>query len=309
MPTRPFPLRSLQGRSLVLLAAFVLAALCAIAASSQAAPSVDASLCVKKSGPRKGTVRVLSATARCKSSEYGVVLVAGTGAPGPEGPVGSTGKPGAQGEQGPRGEQGPVGLQGQIGLHGPIGEEGPRGEEGPIGEQGPVGEEGPVGEQGSVGEQGPIGELGPTGDKGPEGDKGPTGDAGEGEIRGGGGSSIVEDKMPTRYFGPSIDISSESETAIQEVLTSGGTVSDLRVYLTGTPGPSNKYTFTVRKDPAGGASPESTSLACTVNSNGQSSCEDSGSVKFEAGDAISILATESNSPTTRSMYFRLDFQP
>jgi len=117
--------------------------------------------------------------------------------------------------------------------------------------------------------------------------------------------------MGNRFFGPSIDIFSESETAIQEVLTSAGTVSNLRVYLTGAPGPSNKYTFTVRRDPAGSAVPESTGISCSMQGNGggSSSCESNTSQKFEAGDAISILATESGSPTTRSMFFRLDYQP
>jgi hypothetical protein len=119
----------------------------------------------------------------------------------------------------------------------------------------------------------------------------------------------VNEKMGSRYFGPSIDMFSGTETAIQEVLPTGGTVSNLRVFLNGVAGPSNKYTFTVRRDPAGAAGPSSTGISCIVTGNGSPNCEDPSSQKFEAGDAISILATANGSPTSRTMFFRLDFQP
>jgi hypothetical protein len=119
----------------------------------------------------------------------------------------------------------------------------------------------------------------------------------------------VNEKMGSRFFGPSIDTFTSSETAIQEVLPSGGTVSNLRVFLTGAPGPGNKYTFTVRRDPAGTTGPSNTGISCTATGNGSSTCEDVSSQKFEAGDAISILATATGSPTARNMFFRLDFQP
>jgi hypothetical protein len=206
-----------------------------------------------------------------------------------------------------------MGLQGPIGLQGLEGEEGlqgPEGDKGPTGDKGPEGNEGPEGKQGPEGPEGKQGPEGPEGKQGPEGPQGPSGDAGEGEIRGGGGDSIVADGMGNRFFGPSIDLFSESETAIQEVLTGGGTVSNLRVYLTGAPGPGNKYTVTVRRDPVTSA-PVSTEISCTMTGNGvgSASCESNASQEFEAGDAISILATETGSPSAHSVFFRLDYQP
>jgi len=335
------------------------------AVGAQAAPTLSAvNLCVKKTNPGRGTIRLVSAKALCRKSERGVLLVASPGqdgvilqaepgaagkpgekgavgdqgpvgekgptgdkgpqgATGDKGPVGDKGPQGATGDKGPEGDKGPTGdkgpqglegLQGPIGLQGLTGDKGPQGPEGdkgPTGDKGPQGHEGDKGPTGDKGPQGPEGDKGPTGDKGPEGAPGPVGPSVSREIRGGGGSSLVEDGMGSRFFGPSIDIFTGTETAIQEVLPAGGTVSDLRVYLTGVPGPGNKYTFTVRRDPAGNTAPTSTEISCSMSGNGvgSASCESSASQKFEAGDAISILATESGSPTSRTIFFRLDFQP
>ena len=115
--------------------------------------------------------------------------------------------------------------------------------------------------------------------------------------------------MGNRFFGPSIDLSIGSEPAIQEVLPSGGKVSNLRVYLTSSPGSPDSYTFTVRRDPAGAAAPVSTGITCTVSGN-NTSCEDTNNTQtFSAGDAISVLATENSSPNSSAMFFRLDYQP
>jgi hypothetical protein len=115
--------------------------------------------------------------------------------------------------------------------------------------------------------------------------------------------------MGSRFFGPAIDLGASSETTIQEVLLSGGKVSNLRIFLTSSPGGSDSYVFTVRRDPAGAGAPVNTSITCTIT-GGATSCEDKvNSQTFSAGDAISVLATESTSPNTSSMFFRLDFQP
>ena len=94
--------------------------------------------------------------------------------------------------------------------------------------------------------------------------QGPTGSAAARELRGGGGSASVSNDMGTLFYGPSIDTEFSSETAIQEVLLSAGTVSNLRVYLTGAPGTGDSYVFTVRRDPAGAAGPSNTGITCTV---------------------------------------------
>jgi hypothetical protein len=116
--------------------------------------------------------------------------------------------------------------------------------------------------------------------------------------------------MGSRFVGPSIDYDLSSEAAIQEVLPSGGKVSNLRIFLSGSPGNFDSYTFTVRRDPAGPASAVDTGITCTVKGSA-TSCEDkTDSQAFAAGDAISIAATENSSPSSVSgMFFRLDYQP
>jgi hypothetical protein len=115
--------------------------------------------------------------------------------------------------------------------------------------------------------------------------------------------------MNNRFFGPSTDLGLGTETAVQEVLFTGGKVSNLRIFLSAKPNSSDSYTFTVRRDPAGAAPPVSTAMTCTIIGAG-TSCEDNvNSQVFSAGDAISILATEPNGPDAASMLFRLDYQP
>lgn len=114
--------------------------------------------------------------------------------------------------------------------------------------------------------------------------------------------------MGNRFFGPSIDMGVSSETAIQEVLPTGGKISNLRIVLSNDPSKGNSYVFTVRRDPAGAAAPVNTGITCTI-SNENTSCEDKvNSQTFAAGDAISVLATESSSPDSAGMFFRLDYQ-
>jgi hypothetical protein len=116
--------------------------------------------------------------------------------------------------------------------------------------------------------------------------------------------------MGTVFFGPSIDTESGSETAIQEVLLSAGTVSNLRAYLIGgTPGSGDSYTFAVRRDPAGAPAPSNTGITCTI-SDVASTCTDTTHTQaFSAGDAISLVATEGGKPQSLSVMFRLDVKP
>jgi hypothetical protein len=117
--------------------------------------------------------------------------------------------------------------------------------------------------------------------------------------------------MGTRYFGPSIDTESSSEGAIQEVLLSAGTASNLRVYLLGgtAGGGSDSYTFTVRRDPAGPTGPSNTGITCTITASSSECSDTTHSQAFAAGDAISLAATENSSPSSRTVMFRLDVKP
>ncbi len=88
------------------------------------------------------------------------IVLAGNGAPGPQGEPGPQGSPGPTG---PQGDQGPVGTVGPIGPQGPAGPPGPTG---PTGSTGPAGPQGPIGDTGAVGPAGPQGATGLWGRKG-----------------------------------------------------------------------------------------------------------------------------------------------
>jgi hypothetical protein len=120
----------------------------------------------------------------------------------------------------------------------------------------------------------------------------------------------VENNMNSRFLGPVIDASTSSETSIQEVLFTAGKISNFRVALVGgSPGTGDSYAFTVRRDPAGAEPAVSTGITCKI-ADSNTTCEDTKNLQaFAAGDAISVLATENNNPTTRPVFFRLDYQP
>ena len=81
------------------------------ASSSAAATTIDA--CVKKSGKKKGQLRVVSASATCKPSERKITWAAG-GPPGETGPQGPQGIQGDKGEKGDKGDQGVPGTSGSA---------------------------------------------------------------------------------------------------------------------------------------------------------------------------------------------------
>ena len=114
--------------------------------------------------------------------------------------------------------------------------------------------------------------------------------------------------MGNRFFGSSIDMFRHRD-GDQEVLPSGGQNQQPPDRADTPPGSGDSYTFTVRRDPAGATRPVSTGITCTV-SDSATTCEDKvNSQTFAAGDAISVLATESSGPAGASMFFRLDLQP
>ena len=91
-----------------------------------------------------GSLRVVAATAACKSTETSLDW----NITGPQGPIGLTG---------PRGLTGLTGPQGPAGSTGPQGPIGPAGSQGAIGPTGPQGQTGPQGETGATGAQGAAG--------------------------------------------------------------------------------------------------------------------------------------------------------
>jgi hypothetical protein len=75
-----------------------------------AAATIDA--CVKKSGKKKGQLRIVSPSTTCKNSETKLTWASGAGPAGPAGPGGPAGPAGPKGDQGAQGIQGAPGPAG-----------------------------------------------------------------------------------------------------------------------------------------------------------------------------------------------------
>src|ERR1700709_1386587 len=161
MTARSISPLSLRGAALCLVAC-LLAGL-SLASTAQAASSNALNLCIERAGTHKGTVRLISAKAHCKSSERSATFLTASGSQGvlgAEAGSGATGARGAAGAPGAQGEKGPRGDQGLQGAQGPVGEKGPTGDKGPTGNKGAQGE---PGNKGATGDKGPQGEPGDKG--------------------------------------------------------------------------------------------------------------------------------------------------
>ena len=201
----------------------------------------------------------------------------------PTGPGGETGPAGPQGPAGPEGPQGPMGLTGPSGPTGPQGAQGIQGETGP---EGPAGLQGP---QGPNGAQGPIGPQGPSA-----------------TIIGGGTGSTNLAAGADRFVAAFFSHVNANENAVSQVMTIPGELSYLYIALNSSPGGTNSYTFTVRKNGL------DTVLSCIIIGSA-TSCMDidpAHSVTFDAGDLISIKAAPSSpAPAARTMRWTAKFAP
>ncbi len=137
MAASKFALPKVRRLSLALVACFAIAGTAAVSTPTQAAGAKPITLCIKRSGPAKGTIRFVS-SATCRRSEERVQLVGGSdqgvlgieegsGEAGPQGPAGRKGDKGEKGDTGPQGIQGPKGETGATGPQGIQGETGPAG--------------------------------------------------------------------------------------------------------------------------------------------------------------------------------------
>ncbi len=230
-----------------------------------------------------------------------------TGPAGPTGPTGTTGPTGATGPAGPTGPTGatgPTGITGIAGPTGPTGATGPTGITGVAGPTGPVGPTGPTGTAGAAGPTGPTGATGQTGTTGPTGPTGPTGT--NVQIVGGGtGTTNLSTGADT--FVPMFDSESgANESAVQQVLPTGGTLSGLRVRLDGIVGPvgsGETYTITMRVNGA------DTALACVLL-EATTTCADLADTVTVAADdlvAIRVVPSAPSRPSARSLRWTAQF--
>jgi len=98
----------------------------------------------------------------------------------------------------------------------------------------------------------------------------------------------------TRYLGLFSTTVSSSESTVQMVVPTAGTLSNLSVKLGTAPQNSfgtQKYTFTVRKN-----GNSSGSVSCEI-SESETSCSSTTTQTFAAGDLISLQSSPSNTPS------------
>lgn len=87
-----------------------------------------------------------------------------------------------------------------------------------------------------------------------------------------------------------------SSTSVQMPIPLGGVVSNLQVRLSGNPGNGRQYAFTVVKNGV------ATGLTCTVAGSSATSCTDTDTTVWTAGDVISLqsLPSSPSLPTSRT---------
>jgi hypothetical protein len=96
--------------------------------------------------------------------------------------------------------------------------------------------------------------------------------------------------MPAGAFGVQT-----SSSTVQMPIPLGGVVNNLQVRLSGNPGNGRQYTFTVLRN--GVAS----GLTCTVSGSSATSCSDTDSTVWAAGDTIALQSVPTSTPTSRTV--------
>jgi hypothetical protein len=158
-----------------------------------------------------------------------------------------------------------------------------------VGPTGPTGPTGADGEDGGVGPTGADGVPGPTGSQGPDG---PTGPAGLLMLAGGTGTANL-DTNNTRHIAAGGFSVQTSAVAVAVPVPYAGTIDNLQVRLSGTPGAGNSYAFTVLRNGS------TAGITCTV-SDSETSCSGSTNAAFAAGETISLQSVPNSGPTGRT---------
>jgi len=118
------------------------------------------------------------------------------------------------------------------------------------------------------------------------------------------GSNIQVSTSVVKYSLPYGGGQSASTIALASgIVASAGTINNLRVQLSGTPGSGKQYTTTIYKNGV------AQSLSATVADLNTSANDLVNSVSFAAGDLISIGITPTGTPTSRYVFWGFDFIP
>jgi hypothetical protein len=94
-----------------------------------------------------------------------------------------------------------------------------------------------------------------------------------------------------------------SEAAVDQAMPAAGTISNLRVRLSGAPGAGTSYTFLVRKNGV------DTAVTCTVSGTATECSDLANSIAFSAGDLISVRSEPTSNPAARTMRWTATFSP
>ena len=156
---------------------------------------------------------------------------------------------------------------------------------------------GSPGPPGKPGLPGPDGAQGPMGPEGPEGDPGPAGRVGAGRpgvLLLGGGSGAPISGTSVRFTSLYVTAVDAVESDVQQAITVGGTLSDLRIRLSDPPGGDGTIAFVVRKNGA------DTAVRCTVRGT-RTKCDSpaGASVAFNAEDLIAVQSSGSSMASPR----------
>jgi hypothetical protein len=89
--------------------------------------------------------------------------------------------------------------------------------------------------------------------------------------------------------------STSSSSAVAVPIPISGIVNNLQVRLSGVAGNGRQYLFTVLRN--GSAS----GLTCTVSGSSATTCTDTDSTVWGAGDTIALQSTPSSNPTARTV--------
>lgn len=215
------------------------------------------------------------------------------GVTGATGPVGPQGPQGAQGVTGPTGPVGPTGPQGPQGLQGLQGVQGVTGPQGETGATGPVG---PQGLQGATGATGPQGAIGPTGPTGPAG---PAGAAGTGLIAYGGLYGTTTDAVALTTTPVALPLGTQMPSSNLTYGTNSVTVTDAGTYelaygVRGSMSDGSSLTVSVGQN---GTAIAATTITDALTSGTPSSVHGQTIVTLNAGDVLTLLASDSGSAT------------
>ena len=176
---------------------------------------------------------------------------------------------------------------------------------------GPSGPSGPSGPKGTTGATGATGPSGPSGPVGPSGVAGPSGPSGLGggsvacdgaAVNGGTNDLVVSTSLNSyAYLARQSQAVTTDPTALEVTFLCAGSLANMTVTASGSPGNGNDYTIAVRVNGT------TSTLACTI-SDAATSCSTIGPgivIDINPGDEINVEIDPDGGPTARHFDWQL----